>query len=106
MKKWYDEEYKFEIKVTGYIRGNKAERYCRNGEEIGDTYTCTYGCPVNQDGQGICSKCMMILYPIMEAVRSGGDLENIGGDGKYSKEIVCPDGCVIFICSQKYMTLR
>ena len=30
MKKWYDEEYEFEIKVTGYIRGNKAERYCRN----------------------------------------------------------------------------
>lgn len=23
-------------------------------------------------------------------------LENIGGDGKYSKDIVCPDGCVIF----------
>ena len=67
MKKWYDEEYEFEIKVTGYIRGNKAERYCRNGEEIGDTYTCTYGCPVNQDGQGICSKCMMILYPILDS---------------------------------------
>lgn len=32
----------------------------------------------------------------MEAVRSGGYLENIGGDGKYSKIIVCPDGCVIF----------
>lgn len=32
----------------------------------------------------------------MEAVRSGGDLENLGGDSKYSKTIVCPDGCVIF----------
>ena len=32
----------------------------------------------------------------MEAVRSGGDLENLGGDGRYSKTIVCPDGCVIF----------
>ena len=27
---------------------------------------------------------------------SGGDLENLGGDSKYSKTIVCPDGCVIF----------
>ena len=36
------------------------------------------------------------MFPVMEAVRSGGDLENIGGDGKYSKDIVCPDGCVIF----------
>ena len=25
-----------------------------------------------------------------------GDLENLGGDGKYSKTIVCPDGCVMF----------
>ena len=39
---------------------------------------------------------MMMMYPIMEAVRSGGDLENIGGDSKYSKVIMCPDGCVLF----------
>lgn len=37
-----------------------------------------------------------MLYPLMEAVRDGGDLENLGGDSKYSKTIVCPDGCVIF----------
>ena len=30
-------------------------------------------------------ECMMVMFPIMEAVRSGGDLENIGGDGKYTK---------------------
>ena len=35
MKKWYDEEYKFEIEVTGLLRGDHTERYCRNGEEIG-----------------------------------------------------------------------
>ena len=37
-----------------------------------------------------------MLFPIMEAVRSGGDLQNIGGSGKYVKDIVCPDGCVLF----------
>ena len=47
MKKWYDEEYEFEIEVTGFLRGNKNERYCRNGEETGDKYKCIYGCPVN-----------------------------------------------------------
>ncbi len=51
---------------------------------------------MNAQGQGICSKTMMMLFPLMEAVRSGGDLENLGGDGKYTKQIVCPDGCVIF----------
>ena len=96
MKKWYDEEYQFEIEVTGFLRGDKTEGYCRNGEEIGDKYKCSYGCPVNSQGQGICSKVMTIMFPVMEAVRSGGDLENIGGNGKYSKDIVCPDGCVIF----------
>ena len=96
MKKWCDEEYEFTIKVIGFLRGVHTERYCRNGEEIGDEYICTYGCPVNQDGQGICSKLMMVLFPLMEAVRSGGDLENVGGDGRYSKTVVCPDGCVMF----------
>lgn len=45
MKKWYDEEYTWEIEVTGFLRSDHTERYCRNGEEIGDRYTCTYGCP-------------------------------------------------------------
>ena len=101
MKKWYGEEYEFEIEVMGFLRGSKTERYCRNGEEIGDKYKCTYGCPVNQEGQGICSKTMMMLYPIMEAVRGGGDLESVGGDGKYSKTIICPDGNVIFKLTAK-----
>lgn len=101
MKKWYDEEYEFEIEVTGFLRGDRTERYCRNGEEIGDKYTCTYGCPVNKDGQGICSKAMLLLFPVMEAVRSGGDLENVGGCGKYQKDIVCPDGCVMFRLTAK-----
>ncbi len=96
MKKWYDEEYEWEIEVIGFLRGDKTEHYCRNGEEIGDKYSCTYGCPVNADGQGICSKVMLTMFPIMEAVRSGGDLQRIGGDGKYSKVVVCPDGCVMF----------
>ena len=96
MKKWYAEEYEWEIKVIGFLRGDHTERYCRNGEEISDSYTCTYGCPVNEYGQGICSKVMMVLFPIMEAVRSGGDLTYIGGRTPYCKDIVCPDGCVKF----------
>lgn len=44
---------------------------------------------------------MMIMFPIMEAVRSGGDLDKIGGSNKYTKEIVCPDGCVVFKMTAK-----
>ena len=33
---------------------------------------------------------------VRAACRSGGDLTNIGGESKYSKTIVCPDGCVMF----------
>lgn len=61
MKKRYNEEYEFEIEVIGFLRGDKAERYCRNGEEIGGKYKCVYGCPVNSEGQGIRSKVMMIV---------------------------------------------
>ena len=96
MKKWLDEEYEFEVEVVGFLRGDRTEHYCRNGEEIGDRYRCTYGCPVNSQGYGICSKVMLTLFPLMEAVRSGGGLEKVGGDGRYSKTVVCPDGCVIF----------
>lgn len=78
MKKWYDEEYEFQVEVIGHLRGDHTEHLCRNGEEIGDTYRCTYGCPVNADGYGICSKTMMTLYPLMEAVRSGGDMKISG----------------------------
>lgn len=56
MKKWYNEDYAFEIQVTGFLRGDHTERYCRNGEEIGDTYRCTYGCPVNADGRASARK--------------------------------------------------
>lgn len=101
MKKWYDEEYEFKIEVEGFLRGDHTEGYCRNGEEIGDIYTCTYGCPVNADGEGICSKTMLLLFPLMEAVRSGGDLQNVGGSDRYSKTVVCPDGCVIFKLTAK-----
>ena len=93
MKKWLDEGYEFE--VTGYLRGNKAEGLCRNEEEIGDRYLCTYGCPVNQEGYGICPKVMLMLYPLMEAVRSGGVLKKVDGFDMYVKDIVCPDGCVM-----------
>ena len=101
MKKWYSEEYEWEIEVIGFLRDDQTERYCRNGEEVGDRYTCTYGCPVNAQGRGICSKVMTVMFPIMEAVRSGGNLENIGGSSQYSKDIVCPDGNVIFRMTAK-----
>ena len=46
MKKWYDEEYEFTVEVTGFLHGDHTERYCRNGEEISDTYTCPDGCVI------------------------------------------------------------
>lgn len=76
IKKWYDEEYEFCVEATGFLRGDHTERYCRNGEEIGDRYVCTYGCPVNQDGYGICSKTMMMLYPRWRLCEAEGTSKN------------------------------
>lgn len=82
--------------MIGFLCGDHTERYCQSGEAPGDKQICTYGCSVNQNDYGIFSKTMMMLHPLMEAVRSGEDLENHGGDDRYSKTIVCPDGCAIF----------
>lgn len=104
MNKWYDEEYGFTIEVVAVSHDNRTENHCRNGDEVGDVYRCTYDCPVNQQGRGFCQKSMLYLYPLLEAVRSGGDLRKIGGfspsgnviDDPHVKEFVCPDGVVIF----------
>ena len=39
---------------------------------------------------------MLLMFPIMEAVRSGGIPERIGGSGPCTKDAVCPDSNVIF----------
>ncbi|MGF7144551.1 putative repeat protein (TIGR04076 family) [Anaerotaenia torta] len=91
MKSWYKEEYSFKITVVSAGEDGQATN-CRNGHEPGDTYTCEYGCPA-----GFCSKSMAKLFPLMEAVRSGGDLSNLlAGASKHSGEFMCPDGVVGF----------
>lgn len=92
MKKWYSEEYRFKISVVSVGKDGRPEN-CRNGHEIGDTYTCGYGCP----GE-FCSKSMAKLFPLMEAVRSGGSLLNLlAGASKHSGKFTCPDGVVTFL---------
>jgi len=71
MKNWYKEEYTFKITVISVGANSKPEN-CRNGHEVGDTYICEYGCP-----GGCCSKSMAKLFPLMEAVRAGGDSSNL-----------------------------
>ena len=91
MKNWYKEEYSFKITVVSVGTNGKPEN-CRNGHEVGDTYSCEYGCP-----GGFCSKTMAKLFPLMEAVRAGGDLSNLlAGASKHSGEFVCSDGVITF----------
>lgn len=104
MNKWYDEEYGFTIEVIAVSHNNRTEGHCRNGDEVGDVYKCTYGCPVDQNGHGFCQKSMLYLFPMLETVRGGGDLRKIGGfsplgnviDDPLCKEFVCPDGVVTY----------
>lgn len=91
MKNWYPEEYSFHITVTAVGADDKPES-CRNGHEVGDSYSCGYGCP-----GGFCSKSMAKLFPLMEAVRSGGDLANLlAGATRHRGEFYCADGVVKF----------
>ena len=61
------------------------------GFECGDTFECTYECPSN-----FCSKSMLKVFPVFEAVRSGGSLVNLGGKKPDEMDMVCPDGVVKF----------
>lgn len=109
MNKWYDEEYEFTVEVVAVSHDGKTEGHCRNGDEVGDVYRCTYDCPVNQKGRGFCQKSMLFLFPMLETVRGGGDLRRIGGfspignviDDPLCKEFVCPDGVVTYRLTAK-----
>ncbi len=109
MDKWYEEEWSFTVEVIAVSHDNKTRGHCRNGDEVGDVYRCAYDCPVNQNGRGFCQKSMMILFPMLETVRGGGDLRLIGGfspvgntpDSPLCKEFVCPDGVVTFRLTAK-----
>lgn len=90
MKKWYPEEWKFEIRVLA-VKPDNNPRRCRMGLEVGDMFFCTYECPA-----GFCSKSLLKLFPIFEAVRSGGDLRLLGGSTKTEMNLLCPDGVVEF----------
>ncbi len=91
MKRFIKEEFSFQITVVDGKRNRDNALDCRNGHEIGDTYVCEYGCP-----KDFCSKCMMKAFPLMEAVRAGGDLRNLGGDSTHTITFSCPDGIVLF----------
>ena len=90
MKRWYPEEWSFTTVVISVGSEDKPEE-CRMGFEPGDSFSCTYECPV-----GFCSKSMLKLFPIFEAVRSGGDLRNLGGSATHEMTVCCPDGVVRF----------
>ena len=91
MKHWYYEEYSFKITVMSIKPDNKPMNHCRNGHEVGDEFSCEYDCPGK-----FCSNSMLKLFPLMEAVRSGGELHNLGGRDKHIMEFECPDGVVWF----------
>ncbi len=52
MKKWYEEDWEFTIRVS-----NDDCKKCRLGLEKGDEFKCEYEAPC-----GFCSKTMPILY--------------------------------------------
>ena len=90
MNRFIIEDVHFKITVVDGL--NALDRItCRNGHEIGDTYTCAYECP-----QDFCQKAMLKAFPLMEVARAGGDFRLLGGEEKDVMEFCCPDGIVTF----------
>ena len=44
---------------------------------------------------------MLKAFPLMESVRAGGDLRNLGGEEKNKIRFCCPDGVVTFLLEGK-----
>lgn len=47
MKKFMQEDISFTITVVDGKKNPSGVIDCRNGHEIGDSYTCEYGCPTD-----------------------------------------------------------
>jgi uncharacterized repeat protein (TIGR04076 family) len=92
MKKWINENFRFTITVIDGIwdPGDTHVRIgCRNGHEIGDTYTCQYGCPEPVNGEGgFCTKTIQKLYELEEAIRHGKSPTEV--------DFKCVDGPITF----------
>ena len=98
MKKWYHEDWLFEIEVLRVGKENRAEE-CRLGLELGDAFTCTFETPT-----GFCPTSFIKIFPSMEVVRCGGDLQNLGGKGPCEMTFLCPDGVVLFRITGKQIS--
>ena len=90
MKQWYREDWCFIIRE---LRVGKTNRYqeCRLGYEVGDTFECKYETPA-----GFCPVAFMKLYPLLEVVRCGGDLRQLGSSHSNRVAFICPDEVVLF----------
>lgn len=86
MKKWLEEEWRFEITV---IKGESQR--CRLGLETGDIFTCGYECP-----GGFCPKTIPVLYTLCEIVRCGGNFRLRGSLSPREISFPCADGCLEF----------
>ena len=75
MKKFMQEDVSFTITVVDGKKNQSGVIDCRNGHEIGNSYTCEYGCSAD-----FCQKSMLKAFLLMESVRIGGDLRNLGGE--------------------------
>lgn len=96
MNKYITENFSFTITVIDHAKDGK-RLHCRNGHEVGDTYTCEYGCPMPINGcGGFCSKTMMNLYRLKEIIYTRGDLRLLGFPNNTDTEFPCPDGAVWF----------
>lgn len=89
-KKWYSEDWFFTIEVLRVGKENKAEE-CRLGLELGDTFTCTYETPAC-----FCPTSFIKIFPSMEIIRCGGNLQNLGEKSPDEITFQCPDGAVLF----------
>ncbi|MBU7013376.1 MAG: TIGR04076 family protein [Theionarchaea archaeon] len=83
--KLWKEPIKFEVEIL------EVASACRAQHEKGQTFTFDWNTP-----KGICGESFAGMYPILFALRTGGDMQMLGSPNRNSRVYTCPSRVVKF----------
>lgn len=82
-EKW-KEPTTFEVEVV-------EAKYCRAGHNQGEKFTFAWNTP-----EGLCGEAFVGMYPVLCALRTGGDMRLLGSEEKHTRVYTCPSRVVKF----------
>lgn len=90
-----DRETGFRLEVISVNdRGLPPERVCRAGHSLGQRWNLGWNTP-----EGLCGEVYVSIYPLLFALRTGGDVRRLGSSSPGQRIYTCPSRVVTFLLS-------